>query len=114
MFTISVTVIIGLIVLSIIRNIPFGVSAVFTIGIIQTSMLAVIIFAYFIKFRILAILGRLIVVSWSIFTVISSLTSTNEDAMIWASLYVIAEVTAIACGILRRKALSNYPTGDIQ
>jgi len=106
-FAVSVAVITGLIVLSIIRNIPYGTGAMLTIGIIQTTMLALIILAYLIKFRILAILSRLVVVSWSIITVINSLSSTNEDAMIWASLYVIAEVTAIVCGILRRKVLSK-------
>ena len=106
-FAISVIVIIGLIVVSIIRNIPYGTGAMLTIGIIQTTMLALIIFAYFTKFRILAILSRLVVIGWTVFAFTNALSSTNEDAWMFGSLYVIAEAMAIVCGILRRKVLNE-------
>jgi len=106
-FAISIAVIIGLIMVSISRNIPYGTGAMLTIGIIQITMLVLIIFAYFTKFKILAILSRVVVIGWTVFAFTSALSSTNEDAWIFASIYVIAEVIAIICGIIRRKLLSK-------
>jgi len=102
-FGVAVTVIIGLIGVSISRNSPYGIVAMVTIGLLQTTMLALIITAYFTKNRILAILCRLTVIAWTTFAVFSTMSSSNEDAWVFMSLYFIAEVTAIICGVLRSR-----------
>ncbi|MCL2567904.1 MAG: hypothetical protein FWE12_00490 [Oscillospiraceae bacterium] len=102
-FVISMLIFTGIGAMMVVRNIPFGLAAVLLIGAINALVVILLLAAANGKKKWWAVICRIVVIGWLIYAFIGSSTSTNEDAILFATIYTIAGVVAIVFGVLRHK-----------
>jgi len=102
-FVISILIFTGVGIVMVARNIPYGVGAVLLMSAINIFALTLLIVATNIQRKLWAVICRIVVIGWLIYAFIGASASTNEDAIIFATIYAITGVSAIVFGILRNK-----------
>jgi len=103
-FIISMLIVIGISVeVIIMRNLLVsGALAAIIVGAMYTVAAILLIAAACIrKLRVMTWICRIMIVGWLIFAFISSFSSVNEDALIIATIYIIAAILAMVFGELR-------------
>jgi len=102
-FIVSMLIVTGLGIMMVVRNIPYGIAAVFIMAAINALAVVLLFAAANIKKKLWAVVCRIVVVAWFIYAAIGAFASANEDAPIFATIYVVAGVLAVVFGILRQK-----------
>ena len=106
---ISIAILIGLGILLVVRNIPFGIAAVIFTTVVIIIQITLLIASATLKRKLWAMVCRIVVVCMLLYMVIVSFVSPseNEDAIFFMTIHIIVSTLAIVFGIFRRKIYND-------